>query len=173
MPITFNSIEAHSVPWTSRSSSAWRDSTQHLLPVVKMTEQTPGVFSSRVWEVEAGGCCSLFSSRLCRIPYPKYMIDPSRERRRWEGSIGALPPYKCPIGLLLLSLDTIQGWGKEDSYFQSLKGVSFSKEASYQWLSRYQIGSRSQCSSASSSKCSETCSPVGGQAEQGPVGNIN
>ena len=51
--------------------------------------------------------------------------------------------------------------------------VLFSKEATYQSPSKCQIGSRSQCPSASSGKRSQRCSPVGGQAEQGPVGRVS
>ena len=47
--------------------------------------------------MEAGGYCSLFYSRLCRIPYPKYITDPSREMRQREGKVGALLTYKCPV----------------------------------------------------------------------------
>ena len=105
-------------------------------------------FSTRcfcqVWEVEAGGCCKLVSSKLCRIPYPKYMTDPSREMRWWEGKVGALPTYKWPIELLLWCLTQFRGevvgWG---FFFSIIQVVLFFKEASYQWLSRYQIGSRS------------------------------
>ena len=50
--------------------------------------------------------------------------------------------------------------------------VLFSKEATYQSPSKCQIRSRSQCPSASSGKRSQRCSPVGGQAEQGPVGRV-
>ena len=49
--------------------------------------------------------------------------------------------------------------------------ASLSQKATYQWHSRCQIGSKSSGSSASLGKCSQRCSPVGGQAEQGPVGS--
>ena len=62
------------------------------------------MFSSRVWKVEAGGCCPLFSSRLCWIPYPKYMAKPRGEMRQWEGKVGSLLTYKCPMGFLLWHL---------------------------------------------------------------------
>ena len=51
--------------------------------------------------------------------------------------------------------------------------ASLSQKATYQWHSRCQIGSKSSGSSASSSKHSQRCSPVGGQAEQGPVGRVS
>ena len=111
MPPPSQSIEAHSVLWTWRSSRAWRDFTQHLFPVVKMT-QHQGCFC-QVWEVEPGGCCSLFSSRLCRIPYPKYMTSPSREMRQWEGKVGVLLIYKCPISFLLWCLTQSKGGGRK------------------------------------------------------------
>ena len=80
-------------PRTSRSSRAWRDSTQHLSPVVKMT-QHQGCFCPVIgsWRLV---CCSVFSSKLCQIPYPKYMVNPSREMRRREVKAGALLTYKC------------------------------------------------------------------------------
>ena len=51
--------------------------------------------------------------------------------------------------------------------------ASLSQKATYQWHSRCQIGSKSSGSSASLGKCSQRCSPVGGQAEQGPVGRVS
>ena len=50
---------------------------------------------------------------------------------------------------------------------------SLSQKVIYQSPSRCQTEPRPQRSSASSGKCSERCSPVGGQAEQGPVGRVS
>ena len=51
--------------------------------------------------------------------------------------------------------------------------ASSPQTVTHQWHSRHKIGSRSKCSSASSDKRSERCSPVGGEAEQGPEGRIS
>lgn len=76
---------------------------QHPLPVVKLV-QALGMFLSRAWEFKAGGCSSLFFSKLCLIPYPKYTANPSREVRQWDGKVGTLS-----VGLLLWHLR--QFWG--------------------------------------------------------------
>ena len=54
---TFTLHRGSDVPWTSRSSRAWRGSTQHLLPVVKMTQHR-GYFcqESERWRLVAGDC---------------------------------------------------------------------------------------------------------------------
>ena len=171
MPPPSQSIEAHSVLWTWRSSRAWRDFTQHLFPVVKMT-QHQGCFC-QVWEVESGGCCSLFSSRLCRIPYPKYMTSPSREMRQWEGKVGALLIYKCPISFLLWHLAQFRGEMVRRGLASVTQEASSPQTVTHQQHSRCQRGSRSKCSSASSSKGSGRGWPAGGQAEQGPVGRVS
>ena len=116
--------------------------------------------------MEAGGCGSSFSSKLCWIPYPKYMANPRREMRQWEGKVGAFPNYKCPT--VLLSWHQRQFGGVQFGFNHSL-----SQKVTYQSPSRYQTGPSLQRSSASSYKCSERCSPVGGQAEQGPMGRVS
>ena len=128
-----------------------------------------------VKSLEGGGCgCwSLFSSKLCRIPYPKYMIDPSREMRRWEGKVGALLTYKCPRGLLSWCLTQFRGESVGRWLGFVTQRVSLSKEVTYQSPSRCQTGPRSKRSSASSSKHSQRCSPVQGQAKQEPVGKVS
>ena len=78
------------------------------------------MFLSRVWKAEAAGCCSLFS-KLCRIPYPKYMINPRRKMRRWKGKVGAAPSYTCPKGLLLWRPRQFRGDAVEEYWVQSLK----------------------------------------------------
>ena len=98
---TFTLHGGSDVPWTSRSSRAWRGSTQHLLPVVKMTQHR-GYFcqESERWRLVAGDWWWLLPARLCRIPYPKYMRNPSREMRWWEGNVGALLTYSCLVDSL-------------------------------------------------------------------------
>ena len=100
------SIEAHSAPWNRRSFRTQRDSTQHLLPVVKMAQHQRCF--CQVWEVEAGGYRWLFPARLCRIPYPKYMRNPNREIREWEGKVGSLFIYRGPRSLLLRQFGGVQ-----------------------------------------------------------------
>ena len=51
--------------------------------------------------------------------------------------------------------------------------VSLSQKVTYQLHSRHQTGSKSYGLSASSGKCSQRCSQVWGQAEQGPVGKVS
>ena len=81
-------------------------------------------------------------------------------------------PHSCSLGLLWGCLTQFRGvvlgrrWGSVNWE------VSLSQKTTYQWHSRHWIGSRPQKSSAPSDKCSERCSPVGGQAEQGPVGRV-
>ena len=131
------------------------------------------MFLSSILEVEAGGCCSFFSLKLCRIPYPKYMTDPNREMRQWEGKVGALPTDKCQIGLLLWHLTYLGRASRKRIGFCRSRGFLTPPKATHQSPSRCQIGPRSQHPSASSGKCSQRCSPEGRQAEQGPVGRVS
>lgn len=69
------SIEAHSALQTSRSSRAWRTPRGISLLWLRWLS-TSDIFVQRL----GGGaaCCSVFSSMLYRIPYTKYMVNPSR-----------------------------------------------------------------------------------------------
>ena len=171
MHSTFTPIEAHSAPRTSRSSRAWRDSTQHLSPVVKMT-QHQGCFCPVIgrWRLV---CCSVFSSKLCRIPYPKYMVNPSREIRWWEVKAGALLTYKCPIGLLLWHLTQFRGEVVGRGLGSVTQEASLLQKITYQSPSRCQIGRQSKWSCAPSGKLSQRCLPVAEKAKHGPVGRVS
>ena len=81
-----------------------------------------------------------------------------------------LSSLKNPISPPISVSDTVSGRGGRKTLEFS---HSFSKEGTYQSPSKCQIGPRSQCSSASTSRCSQRCSPVGGQAEQAPVGRVS
>ena len=81
-----------------------------------------------------------------------------------------LSSLKNPISPPITVSDTVSGRGRGKTLEFS---HSFSKEGTYQSPSRCQVGPRSQCSSASTSRRSQRCSPVGGQAEQAPAGKVS
>ena len=123
--------------------------------------------------MEAGDYGPLFSPRLCRIPYPKYMANPRREMRQWEGKVGALLIYECPVGFLSWCLTQFRGEEVERILGCITQETSLSQTTTYQLPSRCQIGPRSEWSSESLSKHSQRCSPGRRQAKQGPVGKVN
>ena len=144
---------------------------QHLFPVVKMT-QHQGCFCPVIgrWRLV---CCSVFSSKLCRIPYPKYMVNPSREIRWWEVKAGALLTYKCPIGLLLWHLTQFRGEVVGRGLGSVTQEASLLQKITYQSPSRCQIGRQSKWSCAPSGKLSQRCLPVAEKAKHGPVGSVS
>ena len=78
-----------------------------------------------------------------------------------------------PKGPLIMAAKTVQGRCCRRVLGSIPQTVSLSQKTSYQSHSRLQIGPKSERSSVSSGKCSQRCSPVGGQAEQGPVGRVS
>ena len=76
-------------------------------------------------------------------------------------------------GLLSWHLTQFRGKVVRRELGSVTKEASSPQKVTHQSHSRPQRGPRSKRSSASSGKRSERCSPVGGQAEQGPVGRVS